>query len=281
MRAICHIIAEKILFLYTRKIPQRLRNRLLFCYPMVLDLKHMVIYGRRNMFESVILETHNACNRKCSYCPNSELTLPYHRLGMDLILKVLGELKELRFRGNIIFSGFSEPFMDQRLEQIIGRIKEFLPSARLVLYTNGDFLTLERVRRILEQNVILNITIHDQRLSEKLRTTLTSLHFHERARMNIRQGLKSSILSTRGGLVEVGARDRKNFCILPGTEVTITASGDVTLCSDDYFGAVSFGSLYDDSLMSIWNRPDYEKIRRDLKHGLTELSICRNCLGTD
>lgn len=67
--------------------------------------------------------------------------------------------------------------------------------------------------------------------------------------------------------------DNKKRCMLPWTYVEITANGDVAPCHTYY--DLTFGNLYDRSLLDIWSSPQYAAYREYMKSHI--LPICTSC----
>ena len=55
------------------------------------------------------------CNRKCSFCPRSDLNYIHKNefISFDLHKKLCDELSEVKYSGLIIYSGFVEPMLDK------------------------------------------------------------------------------------------------------------------------------------------------------------------------
>ena len=87
-------------------------------------LKHLWFPG---IFQAVQIETTTICNRKCPYCPNYSVGRPQCLMEESVFLKIIAALKEISFKGTIVFSGFGEPVSDDRLTQFVSHIKKMLP----------------------------------------------------------------------------------------------------------------------------------------------------------
>ena len=143
-------LTDGLIFSRSRRMPQWMRNLLLRAYPVYLDIKHFWQYRTTNMFETVCIESHSQCNRKCTYCPNFKHTRPKTVLDLEHIEKVVSELAAAKFRGDIALTGYNEPLMDKRTDEIVDIIRKYLPHNVISVYTNGDFLTRRLFDRLLE-----------------------------------------------------------------------------------------------------------------------------------
>lgn len=108
----------------------------------------------------VELELFSYCNRKCRWCPNSNIDRKSKTewLNYDVISALLQELKDNAFTGKFSFSRYNEPFAYfDALQQACMIIKQKFPDAVLVSNTNGDFIT----EQIIKEMQIDELTIMD------------------------------------------------------------------------------------------------------------------------
>lgn len=92
------------------------------------------------IFNTLALETAALCNRKCVFCPNYSTARPDELMPMELIQKVLEELREIKWKGVFNTWIYNEPLRDKRLPEILKMTQEILPTASVMLSTNGDYL---------------------------------------------------------------------------------------------------------------------------------------------
>ena len=89
------------------------------------------------------------CNRRCDFCPWSD---PEWRsshvpkvaanddvlhLPVEVYEGIMKDLNKVGFKGGIIYSAFSEPFLYNHLEEVIKISKEQCPESRIEVVTNG------------------------------------------------------------------------------------------------------------------------------------------------
>ena len=114
------------------------------------------------------------CNRRCTFCPwsdpewrsnhvpkvagnNDILHLP-----VEVYTGVMKDLNKVGFKGGIIYSAFSEPFLYNHLEEVIKISKEQCPDSRIEVVTNGDFLTLEKLNTFFEAGLTrIDVSVYD------------------------------------------------------------------------------------------------------------------------
>jgi len=135
------IAAEKIEHLLIPKVSPMLIDPNFFS---VLNYEQKKKLFAENV-ELVYIEPHSQCNRKCWFCPNSKIDR-HSRLDMmenDIFIKVVTELAEIDYDGDLSFSLYNEPLMDKDICSKIKIAREMLPNAMIHFNTNGDFLTNE------------------------------------------------------------------------------------------------------------------------------------------
>ena len=87
------------------------------------------------------MELSSFCNRKCNFCPNSfiDRTNECFMKHADFI-KILTELRDIGYSNYISLSRYNEPtYHLEYLQECINTITEYLPDAKIVFNTNGDY----------------------------------------------------------------------------------------------------------------------------------------------
>lgn len=106
----------------------------------------------RRWLSFVEVEVHSHCNRRCWFCPNSTVdrrsTVEY--LPESVYVRLLEELRQLRFSGTVSFSRYNEPFSDPVLYERLRQARAALADAILFTNSNGDFVDREALQRSSE-----------------------------------------------------------------------------------------------------------------------------------
>ena len=89
----------------------------------------------------------------------------------------------------------------------------------------------------------------------------------------------NSWLSNRGGLVKIKNVSKNIHCQDSTNPLVINYKGDVLLCCNDYLGRVKFGNVTEHSLLEIWDRESFKKVRKEIKNKIFKLDICKECVG--
>ncbi|MBU3918412.1 radical SAM protein [Patescibacteria group bacterium] len=122
-----------------------------------------------SIFKFVEIEICPLCNRKCSFCPISKDNIPKKLMSNQLFGKILSELKELNFNGDICLSSYGEPLLDKRLAGFAKRVKAELGS-KIIIATNGDFLTIERFKELVSAGIdTIIVSQHDKEPSSTIK----------------------------------------------------------------------------------------------------------------
>lgn len=239
-----------------------------------------VLQGDKEFFSIVEIEINTECNRKCPYCPNSVYDRGDKKnkkfMKKELFESIIDQLSKINFNGKLHPHLYGEPLLDFRLIELLTYAQKKLPLAKIEIFSNGDFLTLE-LYKILEGLKIdrIKITNHSNKTQKNIEEII-----------NYRNANNCSItfdyisLNTfynRGGLTEPAHKKKITYCLLPTRYLTIDYDGNVILCCNDYFSSVKFGNLNKQSLTEICNDRYYAKTRKDIRKGVFKHGICKNC----
>ena len=235
--------------------------------------------GLNGFFNTVIIETTTYCNRRCSYCPNVNFDRGSRKneitLNPNLYYKIIDELSELKFSGKLLPHLYGEPLMDKRLPEMLGYAKKKLNDSMIAIHTNGDYLNEELIQKLAKNSVdAIIITEH----GDKLRQNLIDLKHKYSNQIKITYRPKTELeLMNRGGAVDLSDYKRFKKCMYPSQALTINALGKVVLCCNDYHGDYVFGDLQTETILDIWNKQSFSKIRKQTKKGNFQLDICKKC----
>jgi MoaA/NifB/PqqE/SkfB family radical SAM enzyme len=240
------------------------------------DKNHLKFYKRKGMFDWVAIETTDICTRRCEYCPLSQSPRK-NFLDEIIFYRILNELKEINYRGKICFSNYGGPLVDERLPIFVRKTREYFPDLFINMSTNGDLLTPEKFREIIDAGMNeICITQHgdiEPNNHRRLKLELTDEEKKHIIWINLN---KDSLLSNRGGTVEVNSkRIAKKICYQ--TTLIIRADATITLCCHDYFGEITLGDLKKKSIMDIWDDSKNIAIRKNLYNGFAVNTMCKKC----
>lgn len=231
--------------------------------------------------DGVGIETSSYCNRKCGYCPNSNVKRQQGDMEENIFYKIIDELAEIKFTGLVSPEFFNEPLLDKRLLDFIKYTRLRLPKSEILLFTNGDYLNFEMFSALIDAGVTkFRVSEHSSTQGETIKNTLQKAQttgliqyidyvvFHNNPRL----------LMNRGGLVNVPVLNKRPWCNYVNN-MAINWKGDATICCQDYLGEYIFGSIKHESVVDIWNKPFYKETRTKVSCGLFELEICKRCKG--
>ena len=233
------------------------------------------------MFDSVELEVNSMCNRKCSYCPNVSAQRPGGYMTESLFQKIIGDLAEMNFDGNISYHFYGEPLLDKRLFGFVEYTVRHVPKARPLIYSNGDFLTLDLFREYIQWGrTKFLITQHDNQMAPNLQEILSETSAEEQAHIVVTFANDIQMMN-RSGLIKtmsVPAEPLEIPCDAPLATMVITMTGDVVLCCNDYYETEVIGSVATHSLQQVWCSEPFERFHNALSRGdRTASKLCASC----
>ncbi len=248
-------------------------------------LNNLIREGTFDFPISVEIETITACDRRCSYCPNSifERGLLKNKKLMDIKLfkKIIDDLVDPNYRGIISPHFYGEPLLDERLPNLIRYVKKKLPLSKVVIFSNGDLLTIKKYKELKKAGVDkLVITQHLPKLNNNIENLLDyhKKNKNDSVKIEYIKNIEREKLDNRGGLVKPSKIKKRKICHLPFSVIVIDYKGNVILCCNDYHSSIKFGNLKKEKLFEIWNKPLYKKIRVDMLKGKFNLEICKKCV---
>ncbi|MFQ4135671.1 radical SAM/SPASM domain-containing protein [Nodosilinea sp. PGN35] len=113
---------------------------------------------------NVIVEITQHCNRQCSYCPVSGVDRLTNReiLPHDIFNQIIADLETIDYDRSICLNLYNEPTADRPLLlERIAYIRQRLPNSRIYFSTNGDFLTRDYLKAMVEAGLSeLYVTLH-------------------------------------------------------------------------------------------------------------------------
>jgi len=238
-------------------------------------------YNSWDIFSMIYIETITACNRRCVYCPNSKfdrgLIKNTKNLETELFYKIIDQLAQLGWVGDVQPHYYGEPLLDDRLLAFTKYTKKRLPTSSISIFTNGDFLTINLYKNLIDAGVSrFVITQHSEKLSNNVKNVLD---YRKKETANIVEVChrKLDIISNRGGLIKVKTPVKLKKCSWTPSTIGVDYEGNVLLCCNDYFSTVTLGNIKNERLIDIWRKPHYRKLRKDLKQGIFELELCKKC----
>ena len=233
------------------------------------------------------------CNRKCSFCPRSTPGFEDKKefISNELHEKLCSELKDLRYKGTIRFSGFVEPLLDKNIFNLINMTRNYLPEANIEMVTNGDPLNLERLNKLFKNglNKILISAYDSKEDAERfedlcIKAKLGEQEYIVRHRYYSEDQDFGITLSNRAGLmkdaefkIDVLKEPLKKPCHIPSYTFFLDYQGDVLMCPHDWGKKIILGNLNKDKFLDIWFSKQSMKIRNMLNKSNRQFTPCNVC----
>lgn len=244
------------------------------------------LYGKKNLFSLVEVETINRCNGVCSFCPVNRNVDPREEKMMtkELFESIVDQLAEMNYAGRFTTFSNNEPLLDKRIVEFNRYARKKLPNAKIHLFTNGTLFTIELFKELIEYLDELIIDNYHQELRlikpcEEIKQ-YCQLHPHLKSKVTIVLRKPQEILTSRGG----NAPNRKDVgiytedrCILPFKQLIIRPDGKISLCCNDAIGKYTLGDVSKDKILDIWYGPRFEMVRKSLYEGRKNWGECQHC----
>ncbi len=257
--------------------------------------------------EHVQTQTISWCNRSCSFCPSQKFDRKPQLMSLETYQRVLDELASLGFSGR--FSPYlqGEPLLDKRLPQLVGMASAALPNAKLLIQTNGDFLTVDRGLALFEAGLHkLIINCYDDqgdqvtRIRELVGTMLNNNpdikyckgNFRRMTRFEPAGHISREICledkaswqtdtqeNWAGNVPDIPRLQEplNQWCRRPFSQLYVHYNGNVVLCCCDWKGEVVFGNLNEASLTEVFSSPIATRYRENLAKKNRRMKLCELC----
>ena len=230
---------------------------------------------------TLYIETLTACNLRCSYCPNSVyergLIKNNQEMETELFYKIINELAELNWVGDIQPHSYGEPLLDGRLPSFCSYIREKISLASISIYTNGELLNIDWYKKLVSAGV--NKFRVTQHLENESKGTLDVIRYREKQDFDNIEFTYTRLkyINSRGGLVDVDEGELRQECNYPDHHVGISFDDEIMICCNDYLNEVNVGNVSNENIIDIWEKPIYKDIRANIRSGNFTLDICKNC----
>lgn len=236
-------------------------------------------------FNAVEIETINRCNNDCSFCPVSRNfeKREFRLMDKNLFLKIISELHEIGYSGQINLFSNNEPLLDKRIFEFAEIVRNQVPKAKINFYTNGILLDEYKFWQLIDNIDYMQIDNYSDSYEIQKNLQFLLPLFNSNTRINKKVNIvvmkKNQIRSTRGGESPNNLKSKtvKCSCVLPYQQMVIRPDGGVSLCCNDAYGQMTLGNVNDNSLIEIWNSDQYKKMREMIKQGRKNIKLCRYC----
>lgn len=245
-------------------------------------------FNRGNIYAPCLIsvETINRCNSTCSFCPankNSE-SRPFKKMSEELFYKIISDLEEINYSGYLNLYVNNEPLIDNRIEDWYIYAKTHLPNAKMLLYTNGILLNLERFERVIPviDKCIINNYSERLKLHSNLKELLQYVKKNEKfwnKDITIQVRYIKEILTNRAGVAPNKQKKYKNhmICVMPYTDMTIYPDGTVGLCCSDALEKTNYGNVNNISIKELWESKIYQQLRETIGKDRSSYYFCEGC----
>ena len=275
------------------KVDYLLRNRFPGIYQSLNSLKYSC--NRKKMLAlykgtplpsplRIKIETLTRCNKKCVFCPVPlrQDNIKDKKMSWDTFNKIISELKNAAFDGEICLNLNNEPLLDTRIPEMITHVRKELPASHIYLITNGLLLNTEITNSLINSG-LNKLTINNYNSSDKLLKNIKEIYteFSE-AVCNIEIFLRkeTDTLNSEGGYLEQNKGPKQpfnRFCYYPFTELCFIYNGDASICCHDVMYDGIIGKIHNKSILEIWNGKEINEYHNKLLNENRSITPCSKC----
>ena len=194
------------------------------------------------------IEPSALCNRACQYCVNRQLGYQKGNMTMETFERILHWTKLLNPTGQpsnepfLHFRGIGEPLLNSNIIEMVGKMSELRP---VCLSTNGDFLTEELLRELIQARIgLISVSKHDAEVAERCKELLR--------RYNVPYHIQDQFNDDWAGQINWERTSFPCSCahIETGGAMVIWDGRIITCCVDGQ-GRPVLGNVYEDDIRHI------------------------------
>lgn len=236
----------------------------------------------------VNIETINRCNGTCPFCPANVKaeTRPLKKMSDELFYKIIADLETVEYDKIISLYINNEPFLDTRMPQMLKYVREHLPKATVLIFTNGTMLTpqiMDEIADCFDQMYINNYNTKYELLPSS-KAVFEYVKANEakfcKCKISIQMRYANELLANRAGTAPNKPATQKKYkwlCLMPYTDMCIFPDGKVGLCCNDTKEVTDYGNVREESVLKLFNSDKLNETRRQMASGRNNIEYCSVC----
>lgn len=200
----------------------------------------------------------------------------------EVFEKCIADLSSIHYQNAISLYNNNEPFIDKRLIRFLQHTSPNLPHAKLFLFTNGDLLDQDTLKRSFDAGLqLLFISVYEKARLGHMRLFQKQFgKYRIRLLEQYRHAAVNHFHNYGGGIAhsQVCQHVPDNGCALPFKKLVVDARGNVGLCCVDFYNEIKFENVMRQSLVEIFtHHPALNNIRSILRTSRNGIPLCSRC----
>lgn len=232
--------------------------------------------GRLDIPNSIGIEVSSGCNRRCWYCPSSDLGIKFRVIDDKVWQQFLDRMKEYGWRGIVVIgSGYGETGLVRDSWRYIRAIKEAggLP----YVMSNGDFPHV--IGSWLSEGAFrVTVTRHRPYTQDWLDEIERLQYVYGKHRIKIKT-LDAVRLTHIPWTVEIRGPEQIDHAPITRCYdldgISVGIDGRYLTCCHDIYRRMTLGTIRSDSFADYWKLT--KPLRKDLSQGKPIWTLCHKC----
>jgi len=231
-----------------------------------------VRHCRLGLPDTIGIEISTACDRRCSYCPQSIVKPKQEIIDGDLFNLFVDRVKEAGWKGIVGISGWAEPSLVKNSHEYVKAIADI--GAKPSVFTNGR--DPQSIADWIDAGACRVVITEHEPFTKYQGEEIRRLAKRHRVIVTIKRIDESTLISKMGDWpVKIGG--------LPMTKcqfseaVGYNVKGKAYLCCIDYACEYSTGDL-SVPILDLWFSSKYQTIRKLVQSGKPVNKLCQKCL---
>ena len=153
---------------------------------------------------------------------------------LALFYKIIDELADLNWVGEIEPHSYGEPLLDERLLSLCIYTRQKLPLAKIAIFTNGELLNIDWYKKLVSAGV--NKFRVTQHLDNESKGTLDVIRYREKQSPDNIEFTYTRLkyINSRGGLVDVDEGELRQECNYPDHQYIKQCQCFLCYCPSSY-----------------------------------------------
>lgn len=270
----------------------------------------------RHNVSIINIETSTACNRSCTYCPDSIYDRKRQNRIADAVWeKIVSNIHEIQYCATVSLNLYNEPLLDDAIYSRVSDIKAAAPASTVKFNSNGDFVNIRTLEKLAESGLDrLLISLHPpngrpyrdevqlgsfRKFFNRIgnRMSITEHHPNKSIRAETSFGPISILVMSdnwytqgndRAGLLDSLKKSspRQSPCMRVFREIVIANTGDTFPCcqffpDDPNNQKFVLGNVSSDDIFDIYASKQATQWRRDLFNFSVKKPPCQTCKDPD
>jgi radical SAM protein with 4Fe4S-binding SPASM domain len=249
-----------------------------------------------DIFGEIELSLSRTCDKQCVSCPHSEIDYRSFNkqevqfMSMDIVDRIVEELRDVGFSGQIDLAGLGEPTLHPDFLEIFEKLTQINDLLTVRLVTNGykkkfgSSKFIDKMYKLMHSRVEILISVYNRNdieyyndISNKFAGKRIELKEIFLESDPIEDIITNFSLNNRAGSVpSIDNNSDNKTCYYPFFMLFVSPDGDYQYCPHDWKRNLIIGNINDIGLLDMWRKKTKQR-ELFLNYRRNDIEICNVC----